>query len=522
MKKQLEEEMAAEIAANQAMLEEQAKSWEDRYKSSLSKYEELDKAKEAEEAKKAETPHLINVNEDPALSHMVVRFLGAEKVTVGRKDADPAPDIVLGGLSIQKEHAVIHVAADGVVSIEACDKAKIMVGGKQITEKTELHHHDRVMFGASHLYYFVSPKERTAGKEDREQTWESAQEEIARGQGFAPERKSYSNLTQAEQEQMLLQEEIVKVVPMVTEANDIGEELGKPVSFEVKILNKLINGRYKPEVNVLVRNTTTLAEWIWNTKKFTNRSFLIREMYANWVDDPASLAKVPQDEDPFWDPAEPVLVGDATVYLSPLAFMLDFEDTVDLRDYKGESAGVLDVKIDPCNADGSPIDEDEAEMPEEASELIGKDLHYKVQVVQANGVDPRFRKGVLVKFVFFGKQFESKVVSGTSNPAFGFSTVVSFPAATADLIQYLEHDALHFEVWGEQEDKAPTGGAVAVRQRRASIHPAAFEKLMSERDTALNKIMAKLEDLVKAQKLSAADAKEIAGYIDEAKSAGSS
>ncbi len=107
LKRQLQEEMANEIASNQKMLEDQARSWEDRYKASESLFSEADLRAREEEEKRGKFPHMRNISEDPALSHMITRFLDSPVTTIGRKDALPPPDIVLGGLSIQKEHAKI-------------------------------------------------------------------------------------------------------------------------------------------------------------------------------------------------------------------------------------------------------------------------------------------------------------------------------------------------------------------------------------------------------------------------------
>ena len=56
--------------------------------------------------------------------------------------------------------------------------------------------------------------------------------------------------------------------------------------------------------------------------------------------------------DPFHDEPEPVLVGIANVYLSSLSYMIDFEDAVDVCDFKGKVEGVLQVHVQPCNFDG--------------------------------------------------------------------------------------------------------------------------------------------------------------------------
>lgn len=49
--------------------------------------------------KRRAVPHLVNLNEDPMLSGVIIHGLSQQKPTlVGRKDADPKPDIILTGL----------------------------------------------------------------------------------------------------------------------------------------------------------------------------------------------------------------------------------------------------------------------------------------------------------------------------------------------------------------------------------------------------------------------------------------
>jgi len=44
------------------------------------------------------------------------------------------------------------------VKIKCLSGAKLLVNGQAVTKEQELHHHDRVLFGSSHLYVFHSPK----------------------------------------------------------------------------------------------------------------------------------------------------------------------------------------------------------------------------------------------------------------------------------------------------------------------------------------------------------------------------
>lgn len=48
-----------------------------------------------------------NLSEDPLLNGKVLYSLEKEKTLIGKKDGDPVPDIILGGIGINKNHAVI-------------------------------------------------------------------------------------------------------------------------------------------------------------------------------------------------------------------------------------------------------------------------------------------------------------------------------------------------------------------------------------------------------------------------------
>ena len=67
------------------------------------------------------------------LSGVVHHYMKADaKVTIGRKDADPKPDVALTGLGVQKNHAVI-TCEESVFKIEpGQSNAKVKVNGKPI------------------------------------------------------------------------------------------------------------------------------------------------------------------------------------------------------------------------------------------------------------------------------------------------------------------------------------------------------------------------------------------------------
>jgi hypothetical protein len=103
------------MRANQLAMEEMQKSWEQKLAEA--------KAKEAEELsanagyeKVKDLPHIINLNEDPQLDRKVYYDLAkADATHVGRKNGDPEPQVVLGGIGIQSNHAVFEKTKKGYI-----------------------------------------------------------------------------------------------------------------------------------------------------------------------------------------------------------------------------------------------------------------------------------------------------------------------------------------------------------------------------------------------------------------------
>lgn len=61
------------------------------------------------------TPHLTNLSEDPNLSQLVYYGMTSFPVTVGRKSQEPLPNIVLGGLNVQRNHAQFILLPKGLI-----------------------------------------------------------------------------------------------------------------------------------------------------------------------------------------------------------------------------------------------------------------------------------------------------------------------------------------------------------------------------------------------------------------------
>jgi hypothetical protein len=60
-----------------------------------------------------------------------------------------------------------------------------------------------------------------------------------------------------------------------------------------------------------------------------------------------------------------------------------------------------------------------------------------------------------VRFKIFGQdEFTTQSVEDTINPSYNFEQVVSWSNVTGDFLRFLKNEALEFEIWGLQEQKA--------------------------------------------------------------------
>ncbi|XP_055580863.1 kinesin-like protein KIF14 [Falco cherrug] len=103
-------------------------------------------------------PNLVNLNEDPQLSEVLLYMIKEGETTVGRYTPNSKHDIQLSGVLIADDHCVIKNTV-GKVSIIPLREAKTYVNGKCILDPTVLHHGDRVILGGDHYFRFNHPVE---------------------------------------------------------------------------------------------------------------------------------------------------------------------------------------------------------------------------------------------------------------------------------------------------------------------------------------------------------------------------
>ncbi|XP_071342044.1 kinesin-like protein KIF14 [Trachinotus anak] len=186
---------------------------------------EIRKREETKELQKAgvtfkvdnRLPNLVNLNEDPQLSEMLLYMIKEGQTTVGKLKSDFSHDIQLTGALIADQHCVI-TSIHGTVSITPMENAKTFVNGNLISDSTVLHHGDRVILGGDHYFRFNHPAEVQSGK--RVSCWTDAGDgqkdfEFAKNELLAAQRAQLE--AEIEEAHLKAKEEMMQGIQMAKE-----------------------------------------------------------------------------------------------------------------------------------------------------------------------------------------------------------------------------------------------------------------------------------------------------------------
>ncbi|XP_078264191.1 kinesin-like protein KIF14 [Rhinoraja longicauda] len=162
-----------EIEALKFKLRQQEREMAEAHRKWREKLDDAEKRKleEARELQKAgitfkvdnSLPNLVNLNEDPQLSEILLYMIKEGSTRVGKQQPNSKHDIQLSGALIADDHCVIQ-NLKAAVSIAPIGGANTYVNGHLITESTVLHHGDRVILGGDHYFKFNHPLEVQSGQ----------------------------------------------------------------------------------------------------------------------------------------------------------------------------------------------------------------------------------------------------------------------------------------------------------------------------------------------------------------------
>eukprot|EP01028_Stygiella_incarcerata_P011724 TRINITY_DN678_c2_g2_i1.p1 TRINITY_DN678_c2_g2~~TRINITY_DN678_c2_g2_i1.p1 ORF type:complete len:1056 (+),score=392.24 TRINITY_DN678_c2_g2_i1:206-3373(+) len=506
-----------------------------------------------------ETPHFLNLNEDPHLSETLLYFFSQEKTRFGKRGKDAAPDVPLGGLNIEPEHCVVELGTGEPPSsggessrclMRVVSGAKVFVNGNSIEEVVSLHHDDRVIIGTNHFFRFVDPKERGEDVPNSSDiTWEMAMKELNEAQGrnislgvdasaeieemqkkFEAEKKAQEEMLMKQKEEFekmqaeleaqhgatkeeelaklrdeyeqrnielakklkeqeevamklterkkkeqqqrgLIEQELLRLIPMIAEANQMSDEFHKDMLFELKLITVLEEGvadlslpeehrqQKQTKIQVIVKQKSSgEVLFVWDSEKFAERSFLMRDLFSTYQDhmEEQRVFDVPEEEDPFHDSADVREIGKSRVLLQALAYLLEHDVSTPILDHAGKKVGELKVRLNPL------VGEDD--LHEDVEEMKGEVYKFEVVVEQARGLPKELSQGNYVTYTFF--MDEDSVVTPvcekkTVNPPFNHRKTFEV-RVTDEFAKYLDHDSLQFTVFGRRAETIILKGGIHI------------------------------------------------------------
>ncbi|XP_030063819.1 kinesin-like protein KIF14 [Microcaecilia unicolor] len=201
------------LSAQEKEMAEAQKSWQE--KLHLAEKCKIEEAKELQKAGicfKVDNrlPNLVNLNEDPQLSEVLLYMIKEGQTRVGKYHPDSNKDIQLTGALISDEHCCItNIQED--VTLSPVLGAETYINGNLILEPVTLHHGDRVILGGQHYFRFNHPMEvkrgrramvGTAGVSDGLRDYEFAKNELIEAQKQRIESEIDDARLQAQKEMM--------------------------------------------------------------------------------------------------------------------------------------------------------------------------------------------------------------------------------------------------------------------------------------------------------------------------------
>lgn len=227
---------------------------------------EVDKEKETIGGKvDMSQPHLVVLNEDPQLSQILKYGLKELPIYVGRKHANPTPQITLSGIGIKVNHAIFKKDSNNnEIYLKPYDpdaKDYIFINGKKLfnNEGVMLKHKDRIVFGTNSIFVFMK---KSTGNDLNDVDWEQAHNELQKEIEDNNKKQDEENEKRKQDQLNLLKKDLED--KYFKEKNDIEEKMKKQLlDYEIKIkeMNQNVEkSRIENEKNLIQTDSKVLLE----------------------------------------------------------------------------------------------------------------------------------------------------------------------------------------------------------------------------------------------------------------------
>jgi len=434
--------------------------------------------------------YLVNLNEDPAMSEMLVYYLKIPTSAVGK---GPGQDVMLSGLGIQDHHATICIGSDGDVSLDPEDGAAVFVNGHPVTAPVPLRHGHRVLFGSNHLFRVACPR-RPGDVDDEGLGWEQAQQELINGRTDAEwqEEKDLALEEQrafyerriaelaaagladdqvareiADREGAQLKQELSEATRTLQQANILSKELGYPISFAMSLrislpalLDPRSRGRAAREIAVIMSHVKQHIHRKRSLERFHAHLDFLRDVYQRKEEGEFDGANATLPS--YFAPGGSELIGVAHFHLRGLEHGLDTRMTATIVGQDGRPAGTIAVHLtlEPKWDLGQAPDSSRSMSTDPQPLEVGDVLRARISVLEAHDIPPKLATFVNARYCFPGTTQEQMIpedqISGYRSTGApdglvkfdpGCSKFFEVPVTPA-LLASLEERSVPIQVWG--------------------------------------------------------------------------
>ncbi|KAL5969106.1 Kinesin-like protein KIF28P [Taenia solium] len=176
-----------------------------------------------------------------------------------------------------------------------------------------------------------------------------------------------------------------------------------------------------------------------------------------------------KEEDPFWEPLEPLLVGFTPVFLQSLAYGLDYTDCLQISDLDGQAIGEVSVSLQPClQSGGVPTsDSPESLFVDNPQKLLGRPFYFKVGITEISLPGLLKEKRTSLRYRVYRHEKETIVRLDASECTDDVGTLtlkhsrqITFKKVSTEQLTYLEKGCITFLIFVDQEGRETSNDQV--------------------------------------------------------------
>ncbi|XP_011676135.2 kinesin-like protein KIF14 isoform X2 [Strongylocentrotus purpuratus] len=240
---------------------EMEEAWKERVREEETKRKKIEsQQKELDSAFQVDNtlPNLVNLNEDPQLSEVLLYVLKDGETHIGRTNQSAPNGIHLNSALVEEDHCMI-INNGSYVTVRPVNDAETFVNGDRIHRGRRLHHGDRVVVG-NYYFRYNDPKEvRHAGQRSKVKVgFEFARNELANAQGSRLQSEKEEARLQTQKEMLKGIEEARKAAQKELETQSRNYER-KIKELEHELRNMSVVG-HKKEENLRQRTDNRVEE----------------------------------------------------------------------------------------------------------------------------------------------------------------------------------------------------------------------------------------------------------------------